>query len=82
MFVVVCCCFFPECYCLDRVRHIQGEDQQQFRLIQGGCEKLGEYSFIQTSKEKGSTEKSSPGKKQALKKAEKEWQVMLNCFKV
>ena len=32
-------------------------------------------------KERGSTEKSSPGKKQALKKAEEEWQVILDNFK-
>ena len=33
-------------------------------------------------RERGSAENSSPGKKQTLKKAEEEWQVILDNFKI
>ena len=33
-------------------------------------------------KERGSAENSSPGKKEALKKANEEWQVILDNFKI
>ena len=48
-------------------------------------EEISEYLHCRQRKEKrerGSAKNSSPGKKQTLKKAEEEWQVILDNFKI